>query len=81
VWTKVTPAVGNTVTPTGSAANGTYGRFRYVPSKDVFILVNSVDENVFVYRLNSGATPCAKAALNILADPMKAVTITGIKKC
>ena len=30
---------------------GTYGRWRYVPSKNVFIVVTSVDKNVFVYRL------------------------------
>ena len=33
------------------AKNGTFGRFRYIPSKDRFILVNSVKQNVFIYRL------------------------------
>ncbi len=53
VWTRVSPAPGNTVTPTPATRNGTYGRFRYVPSKNVFVLVNSVDENVYVYRLSN----------------------------
>ena len=35
--------------------NGTYGRFRYVPSLNVFVVVSGVDENVFVYRLDNVA--------------------------
>ena len=51
-WKQCTPAAGNSVSP-GSAANwGTYGRFQYIPSKNAFIVVNSVDTNVFVYRLS-----------------------------
>ena len=38
VWTLVPPAPTNTVTPTGPAIRGTYGRFRYIPSKNAFIL-------------------------------------------
>lgn len=29
---------------------GTYGRFRYSPSKGVFVLVNDVGQNVFLYK-------------------------------
>jgi hypothetical protein len=41
--------------PTVAARNrdyttGTYGRFQYMPNRDVFILVNSIDENVFFYK-------------------------------
>jgi hypothetical protein len=50
-WTRVPPAATNTVTPTPPQKNGTYGRFSYVPSKNLFIAVNSVDENVYFYRL------------------------------
>ena len=49
VWTK--HATTGAETPGESANAGTYGRFRYVPSKDIFIVVNSIDKNVFVYRL------------------------------
>lgn len=48
-WKKV-PAR-NRVSPGPQAEAGTYGRFRYVPSKDLFILVNRVDGNVFFYKL------------------------------
>lgn len=55
VWTKVNPAGSNTVTPTAAEARGTYGRFQYVPSKNVFVGVNRTTENVYFYRLSSGA--------------------------
>jgi hypothetical protein len=54
VWTRVSPATSNTVTPTAGNSNGTFGRFRYVPSRNVFIGVNAVDENVYIYRLTAG---------------------------
>ena len=50
VWLKHEPS--NQVAPGVQANYGTYGRFRYVPSRNVFIVVNSVDENVFFYKLN-----------------------------
>ncbi len=50
-WDKVIPDVDNVVTPPTKRYNGTFGRFRYVPSKDVFILVNDATENVFFYKL------------------------------
>ena len=52
VWTKHPPA--GPVAPPKRAAvynHGTYGRWRYIPSKDVFIGVNSVHGNVYFYRL------------------------------
>ena len=59
VWTKVPLSPSNTVIPTPPQANGTYGRFRYVPSKNVYIAVNDVAQNVFFFRLSAGtgATP------------------------
>ncbi|MEN3293595.1 MAG: hypothetical protein V7642_2848, partial [Burkholderiales bacterium] len=29
---------------------GTYGRFRYSPSRNVFVLVNDTNQNVFIYK-------------------------------
>jgi hypothetical protein len=29
---------------------GTFGRFRYSPSRDVFVLVNDTNQNVFIYK-------------------------------
>jgi hypothetical protein len=38
-------------------SNGTYGRFRYFPDKDVFVLVNQASSNAFTLRLDfSGKT-------------------------
>jgi len=36
--------------PTAAEDRGTFGRFRYVPSRDVFIVVNRTNENVYIYR-------------------------------
>jgi hypothetical protein len=56
VWTKVNPASGNSVVPTGvTAAGGTFGRFQYIPSKNAFIAVNATDQNVYLYKLSSGS--------------------------
>lgn len=50
-WTTHAPADSNSVIPPKPTRWGTYGRFRYVPSRNLFVVVNSVDQNVFVYRL------------------------------
>lgn len=62
-WEKRSPASGNTVTPPQPLANGTYGRFRYVPSKNVYVLANDVAQNVFIYRLSAG-TPVIPVRLD-----------------
>ncbi len=51
-WTRHARTGG--ATPTAANANCTYGRFRYVPSKHVFIAVNRTAENVFFYKLSAG---------------------------
>jgi len=48
-WTAHATSGMNT-TPPSSAGTGTNGRWRYVPSRDVFVNVNSTSGNVFVYR-------------------------------
>jgi hypothetical protein len=50
-WTREAAASDNTVIPTPPSHNGTFGRFRYVRSMNVFVLVNAIDEDVYVYRL------------------------------
>jgi uncharacterized membrane protein YgcG len=55
VWTQLPPAPTNAVTPTAPNGNGTFGRFRYMPSKNAFILVNSADGSVYVYKLSAAA--------------------------
>jgi hypothetical protein len=53
-WTKVTPASSNKVIPTPAQNNGTFGRFRYIKSRNLFIAVNRTNENVFFYKLSAG---------------------------
>ncbi|MDB5332207.1 MAG: kelch repeat protein [Phycisphaerales bacterium] len=52
-WTRIPPASSNKVTPGKPDQWGTFGRFRYVASKNVFVLCNAVNQNVFIYRLNA----------------------------
>jgi hypothetical protein len=52
VWEIRSPT--NSVNPGSvTASGGTWGRFQYVPSKNVFVVVNSVSKNVFFYKLSS----------------------------
>lgn len=51
VWTRQAPAETNKFKPPGAASRGTFGRFRYIPSRNAYIVVNSIYENVFVYKL------------------------------
>lgn len=53
VWNKITPSSSNKVTPPSVGPNGTYGRFRYIPSKNIFVIVNSTGENVYFYKLTA----------------------------
>jgi hypothetical protein len=52
-WTRISADPSNTIIPTASALTGTYGRWRYSERYNVFVVVNSIDENVFVYRLTN----------------------------
>lgn len=40
--------------PEGPATRGTYGRWRYIERLNVFILVNSVDDDVYFYKHSEG---------------------------
>jgi IPT/TIG domain len=64
-WSTIAPAAGNTVTPSAPPPAGTYGRFRYVPSKGVFLVVNSIDEPVYIYRLQAAVTPPATGQIDV----------------
>jgi hypothetical protein len=52
-WTRHPEAAGNTVRPTEGNKNGTFGRFRYSPQKNIYVMFNHARENVFLYRLDS----------------------------
>lgn len=51
VWAQIGPGVGNTVTPTAQQPNGTWGRLNYDPLHNCALLVNAVNEHVFVFKL------------------------------
>jgi hypothetical protein len=58
VWSQ--HAATNSVNPGDPNARsrpywGTFGRFRYMPAYNAFIVVHSIDENVFAYRLTNGS--------------------------
>jgi hypothetical protein len=59
-WTRQTCAY----TPPNQIATGTYGRFQYDPRNNVFILVNGVDENVYIYKASAGPIQQPVAPLN-----------------
>ncbi len=52
-WQECPAAGSNSVSPGSQLANGTYGRFQYIPSKNAFIVINDVKNNVFVYKLST----------------------------
>lgn len=56
VWTKGS-AVGAPPITRASNSGGTYGRWRYLAMYNVFVLVNSVDQNVFFYKHSAGCGP------------------------
>ncbi|QSQ18998.1 hypothetical protein JY651_27010 [Pyxidicoccus parkwayensis] len=51
-WVEVT---GTGDDPGPAAANGTYGRFRYSPTRNVFVVVNGTRRNVFIWKPPSTA--------------------------
>ena len=55
-WEVHPPADTNSIVPSEvTASGGTYGRFAYSPGKNVYVLLNKADENVYLYRLAPGA--------------------------
>ena len=51
VWTRIDAGGADPGSPN---MNGTFGRFRYSPAHNVFVLVNTTTTNVFVYRHTAG---------------------------
>ena len=71
VWAKINPVAANIVVPTAPNSRGTYGRFQYVPVMNVFVLVNRVHEDVYIYKPNFGdsASPSPSPTVQITASP------------
>ncbi len=50
-WSKQAPTSPNTESPRlPSDSNGTYGRFRYVPKYNVFVLATGTQQDVYAYK-------------------------------
>ncbi|NNF16945.1 MAG: hypothetical protein HKN70_09370 [Gammaproteobacteria bacterium] len=62
---RINADAGNTVNPGTAITAGTYGRFRYVPSRNVYILANGVDKDVFFYRLSDGGGSTAAPVIGM----------------
>jgi hypothetical protein len=64
-WTAHAAAAGS-ATPTAPAGNGTFGRFQYDAANNEFVVVNDINQDVFVFQSNlTGSTssaPLAQAA-------------------
>lgn len=84
-WSVVSPSSGNPVTPPVSSNTRILGgfpfsKFQYVPSEDVFILVNTVSSSVYVYRM-SGSTPPPPTDTTpptvSVTSPVSGSTLTG----
>jgi hypothetical protein len=44
----------NGVVPSQPPSTGIFNRWRYIPSQNAFIVVNGIDQNVFIYKLTDG---------------------------
>ena len=56
VWTT-----GTATGAPGVGSNGIYGRWRYVPSVNAFVVVTSADDNVYFYKASAGGGSPAPA--------------------
>jgi hypothetical protein len=70
VWTVNTPSGG----PLNNTVNGTYGRWRYAPDVNAFILAVDVDSSVYFYKLTAGsglekAVPGARSGISLSVFP------------
>ena len=61
VWTSTN---GTGANPGSPAQWGTYGRFRYSPGHNVFVIVNTTTSNVFAYRHTPGLGAVEARAIN-----------------
>ncbi|MEQ1655995.1 MAG: hypothetical protein ABL960_09880 [Nitrospira sp.] len=71
-FTLIPPAGSNTVTPptpNNNTSKGTYGKFRYIPSRNAYVMAHMTTQNVYLYRLSSGtgdiSAPAAPTGLTV----------------
>lgn len=77
-WRRVSAASDNKVDPGPQSLRGTYGRFQYVQSLDAFVLVNDIDQNVFLFRPDFGPQDAPEGgagaeppSISLQADPAR----------
>lgn len=58
-WTGIA-AAGGTAHPSTPQSSGTYGRFRYMPSKNAYILTNASTDSVYYYKLTADPAPLTR---------------------
>lgn len=63
-WTAYNGALDNSVVPTAANGNGTFGRFQYDAADNVFVVVNDVSQDVYVFRppVDAASGPNSSAA-------------------
>jgi hypothetical protein len=59
-WTGVAVAGSNAAHPTAPQGSGTYGRWRYMPSKNAYILSNASTDSVYYYKLTADPAPLSR---------------------
>lgn len=80
-WTRVPPAATNTVVPV-RGVNGTYSRFRYVPSVNAFVVVSSTSGPVWMVRMSEdlGPGPNPQAGSGGWAAPFALLSALGLAR-
>lgn len=68
-WIELLDSDNNQVEPTAPANTGTYGRWCYVPLLNVFAVVNSVYENVYVYKFYSDVRDTIPPSIKTFSMP------------
>jgi hypothetical protein len=81
VWTMNQPSGG----PLNNTVNGTWGRWRYAPDVNAFVLAVDVDSSVYFYKLTAGSgiekgalRNMAQCALSISPNPFNRQTTIAI---
>ncbi len=53
VISQLTVDAGNSVTPTAKTSNGTFGRFFYSPVYNVFGVINSTNQDIYIFKIGA----------------------------
>jgi hypothetical protein len=61
--------------PQAKAANGTFGRFRYSPKENAYVVANGIYNNVYIYKLTSGAGT-TDAALGMYSNRNHTISVS-----